>query len=316
MKKILFILLMLVVAITAYNQSSRQVNHGDNNPNREQTNSNAKSSTTRSGSQLEKRSPATSNQSPTTQRQPNTGTNTTSHSGTTTNSNENTRRSENIRNREYSQPVRTPVNTEPERHQSQQDNSWDHRSSNPNQPVNVNHTYPRHPEFREYESPRIDRERHVPIYHYDRPPVNREYREHHYVYRAPVNLYIYWSHDLYNNYVRMYPMVRTWDYPIGYRIESIPAYDADHYKGAVVTVYGSINEAYYSRATDEIFLYYGPYYPYQDFTVVIPGWVARQYSSRPEIFFNNQNLAVTGLITTFEGDPEIVIKEPFQLNLY
>ena len=120
------------------------------------------------------------------------------------------------------------------------------------------------------------------MHHYDHPPVSREYREH-YVYRAPVGLNIFWTNAMFHQYIRIYPTV-NWDYPIGFRIKSIPAYDADHYRGEVMTVYGQISEVFYSRETDEYFLYSGPYYPYQDFTIVMPGWVARQFSPRPSFF--------------------------------
>jgi hypothetical protein len=86
--------------------------------------------------------------------------------------------------------------------------------------------------------------------------------------------------------------------------------------GDVMTVYGRVKEVFYSITTDEYFLYFGAYYPYHDFTVVMPGWMARQHSRRPERYFDNNYIAVTGLITSFEGKPEIVLKESFQLNFY
>lgn len=114
----------------------------------------------------------------------------------------------------------------------------------------------------------------------------------------------------------MYPMVTHWTYHSGYRISNVSAYYAEYYMGDVATVYGKVKEVYYSRSTDEYFLYFGAYYPYHDFTVVMPGWVARQYSARPDRYFEHNYIAVTGLITSFEGKPEIVVKESFQLNFY
>jgi hypothetical protein len=111
-------------------------------------------------------------------------------------------------------------------------------------------------------------------------------------------------------------MVTYWNYYPGYRISNVSAYFAEYYMGEVMTVYGKVKEVFYSRSTDEYFLYFGAYYPYQDFTVVMPGWIARQYTRRPERYFENDYLAVTGLITSFNGNPEIVVKEAFQLNRY
>ena len=117
-------------------------------------------------------------------------------------------------------------------------------------------------------------------------------------------------------YCRMYPEVNHWYYNRGYHIEMVSSYFADYYIGEVMTVYGEVSEVYYSPRTDEYFLYYGPYYPYQDFTLIIPGYIARRYSPHPERYFERQYMAVTGLITNYDGQPEIVVRESFQLHPY
>jgi hypothetical protein len=114
----------------------------------------------------------------------------------------------------------------------------------------------------------------------------------------------------------MYPVVGHWHYHEGYRIANVSAYFAGYYMGDVVSVYGRVSEVYYSRETDEYLLYYGAYYPYNDFTVIMPGWIARSYSRRPARFFTNREVAVTGLVTSFNGEPEIVVKESFQIHFY
>jgi hypothetical protein len=182
-------------------------------------------------------------------------------------------------------------------------------------PVN-NPTGVTHPRVVEYTSPRVYREPHRVVHYYHTPPPSREYRSIHYLYRRPVNLEIYWTPVMYRRFLNIYPMVTYWNYYDGYRIEMISAYDATYYRGNVMTVYGQVSEVYYARETDEYFLYFGAYYPYQDFTVIIPGSLARSYSHRPDRFFDNQFMAVTGLITTFNGEPEIVVRENFQINLY
>ena len=121
---------------------------------------------------------------------------------------------------------------------------------------------------------------------------------------------------MHRHYIEMYPEVRYWNYSIGYRINSVSAYYADYYVGEVMNVYGKVYDMYYAYETDEYFLYFGAYYPYHDFTIVLPGEIARQYSRRPMNFFMNQYIDVTGLITAFEGKPEVVVKRNFQLNVY
>ncbi len=165
-------------------------------------------------------------------------------------------------------------------------------------------------------SSRVYRGSHQVTHVYHTPPQAKSYRVKHYSYRRPVHVDIIWTRDMHRNYLRMYPDYHYYNYSYGYRINSISAYDADYYIGDVKNVYGEITEVYYARESDEYFLYVGPHYPYQDFTVVVPGHIARNYSRRPEYYFNHEYINVTGLITAFEGKPEIVVKRNYQLNVY
>ncbi len=158
---------------------------------------------------------------------------------------------------------------------------------------------------------------HRPIkYHYERPPRPRKHRARWYPYRKPHRFDIYWSIEMRHNYFRIYPSVKSWRYPIGYRIPTISAYNALYYNGEVMNVYGKVYEVFYSGSTDEYFLYFGAYYPYHDFTVVMPGWIARRFNSYPEEYFEREHIIVTGLITSFNDSPEIVVKEIGQLRVY
>jgi hypothetical protein len=154
------------------------------------------------------------------------------------------------------------------------------------------------------------------VHHYKRPPRPREYRAKRFPYRRPPRIHIYWSLNMRRDYLRFYPVVTTWRYPVGYRIPTISAYDALYYSGEVMSVYGKVYEVFYSAGTDEYFLYFGAYYPYHDFTVVLPGWIARRYSSYPEGFFRREHVIVTGLITSFNDIPEIVVQGEGQLRVY
>jgi hypothetical protein len=108
----------------------------------------------------------------------------------------------------------------------------------------------------------------------------------------------------------------SWRYNRSYRIRTISAYDAYRNIGDLRRVYGKVIDTYYASETDEYFLYIGEYYPYQDFTVVVPGYIARSYSRDPEWYFKKEHIAVTGLITVFEDKPEMVIKRKYQLEVY
>jgi hypothetical protein len=137
-----------------------------------------------------------------------------------------------------------------------------------------------------------------------------------YPYHVPPRVEIIWTVDLYNNYRYIYPDYNYWYYPIGHRVPTISAYDADRFIGEFARVYGRIYEAWYSYETDEYFLYFGEPYPYQDFTVIISGRDARRFSRRPERYFAGRHIAVTGIVSIFEGKPEMVVREKHQVDIY
>ena len=114
----------------------------------------------------------------------------------------------------------------------------------------------------------------------------------------------------------MYPDFHYWYYPVGYRIVTVPAYRAYFHMGEVRNVYGRIHEVWYSWSTDEYFLYFGGNYPYHDFTVILSGKHARRFSRHPEMFFTGQYLWVTGLVSNFDGKPEIIVMRRSQVHLY
>jgi hypothetical protein len=195
-------------------------------------------------------------------------------------------------------------------------------------PVNVNRTAKGHPIQQGPNPPLPPKDR--PVYHstrkfieprpvrhhYVRPPRPREYRARRYPYRQPLGIHILWTNNMRLEYIRIYPEVKRWYYTVGYTIPTISAYDALYYTGEVMNVYGKVYEVFYSARTDEYYLYFGAYYPYNDFTVVLPGWIARRYSSYPESYFERQHIIVTGLISTFDDKPELVVKRESQINLY
>lgn len=316
MKKMMLILVMLLIAATSYNQTSRKSANSKETATKRPSRSEQVSrsgSSSNAHAQQERRTETRSNEqrnnreATRTAKQPNTSRSTTrqvSNSGSSGRSSDrsstttNTRRSTTTTNRSTSRS--STVVADPASRNYHTDRPADHRNR----------------QVVEYSSPRTYRSTHQVHHHYSTPPRSIEYRRVHYVYRRPSYIEFYWTPAMHRHFVEIYPMVHHWKYRNGYRIDMISAYDAMYYRGEVMTVYGRVNEVFYSRNTDEYFLYFGPYYPYQDFTVVIPGYLARSFSRRPERFFTNRDMAVTGLITTYEGEPEIVVKRDFQINLY
>jgi hypothetical protein len=169
-------------------------------------------------------------------------------------------------------------------------------------------------ERKNYNTPDRNRAHHE-VY-VDHRPGPIEYRRIYHPYYAPADVHVYWTPRMYHEYLMIYPEYNYWYYPNGFMIRTISAYDAMYYIGEVVNVYGRVYETWYSRKTDEYFLYFGARYPYQDFSIIIRGNKARQFSHRPEIFFEGRYIWVTGLISLHRGQPEMIVMKKHQIHLY
>jgi hypothetical protein len=167
-----------------------------------------------------------------------------------------------------------------------------------------------------YASSRVYTGNHKTVHPYTTSNFCTTYPTTHTIYRTPTYVNIIWTPNMHTHYIKMYPSARNINYRYGNRIEQISANKAEYFIGEVKNVYGMVTEIYYSQQSDEYFLYMGAYYPYQSFTVVVPGNIARKQSYRPGNYYLNQHLNVTGLLTAFDGKPEIVVKASNQLNLY
>jgi hypothetical protein len=146
--------------------------------------------------------------------------------------------------------------------------------------------------------------------------VPSRYKTKHQQYRVPKHANVTWSDRMYREYRVLYPDYHSWYYPTGYRIVTVPTYRAYFHIGEVRNVYGRIHEIWYSWKTDEYYLYFGNTYPYQDFTVILPGNQARRFNRNPELYFSGRYIWVTGLVSTFNGRPEIMVLRKHQVHLY
>ena len=146
-------------------------------------------------------------------------------------------------------------------------------------------------------------------YHYN------TYVNHYRVLYYPSFGHIYWTRSMYHDYRRWYPEFH-WRYNYGYMIQTISVFDAKYNLGEVAMVYGRVYASWYNSESDDYLLFFGGDFPNQEFTAVVPGHVARKFSWRPEEYFLGEHVTITGLITTFDGIPEIVVKNKTQLRLY
>jgi hypothetical protein len=160
------------------------------------------------------------------------------------------------------------------------------------------------------------------IYHNVYPAMRINVHHHHdtYVHHYQVLYYpayhdIFWTRSMYRDYCLWYPNYQ-WRYNYGFRIQTISVFDAKYNMGEVAMVYGRVSGTWYNNETDDYLLFFGGEYPYHQFTVILPGNVARRFSWRPERYFLGEHMTVTGLITTYDGIPEIIVKNKRQVGLY
>jgi hypothetical protein len=120
---------------------------------------------------------------------------------------------------------------------------------------------------------------------------------------------------MYRDYRDWYPDYH-WSYHYGDRIQTISVFNAKYNLGEVAMVFGRVYATWYNDDTDDYLLFFGGEYPYQQFTVVLPGRIARRFNWRPDRYFLGVHLTVTGLITTYDGIPEIIVKNSRQVGIF
>lgn len=322
MRRNILLLVMLLTAATAYNQSSRrtsnsrttarkQIRHATSEPSNQKhsasdsnNNQNRRSVTTDRNSKVrnnqtgisgDSRVPVYKNSAAATRH--------TRHGNTSVNNSQNINKASSPGSGHY-----TRVNRTHGKASSKAIHSSAHRQPH----GSLSGTIKR----REYASPRIYRKRREVIHHYQKPSGNREYRASHHACRKPLYVNIHWTPKVRHHFTEIYPFCDFRHHSPEYRIPAVSSYYTPHYMGNVMHVYGQVHEVFYSLDSDEYFLYFGACYPYHDFTMVLPGWIGRKYSRYPERYFLEKDVVVSGLITSFHGEPEIVVKRSFQINLY
>jgi hypothetical protein len=159
-------------------------------------------------------------------------------------------------------------------------------------------------------------------YHNVYPAVNVHVHHHHdtylHNYRVlyyPPSMNIYWTRNMFRDYSTWYPNY-NWRYDYGYRIQTISVFDAKYNLGEVAMIYGRVSATWYNEETDDYLLFFGGDFPYQQFTAVLPGRIARKFNWRPENYFLGKHLTITGLLTTYDGIPEVIVKNGRQVGIY
>lgn len=94
--------------------------------------------------------------------------------------------------------------------------------------------------------------------------------------------------------------------------EYITPEEAQSYIGEVKTVCGVVAGTKYAIKSkgQPTFLNLGQPYPHHVFTIVIWGSDRHKFKHRPEVYYKNKKVCVTGLITEYRGEPQIIIHAP------
>ncbi len=96
----------------------------------------------------------------------------------------------------------------------------------------------------------------------------------------------------------------------------IPAREASNHIGEFATVCGTVETAHFAYRSkgQPTFLDFDAPYPNEDFSVVIWGSDRTNFSIRPEVAYRDKAICVTGQISTYRGAPQVIVREPNQIE--
>jgi hypothetical protein len=97
----------------------------------------------------------------------------------------------------------------------------------------------------------------------------------------------------------------------------VPDSEAHRHVGKVVTVCGHVDDtAWMERVRGRpTFLNLGGTYPQHTFTVVIWDDVRGRFETAPHVMFAGAEICVTGLVETYKGKPQIVLRDPKKIEI-
>jgi hypothetical protein len=99
--------------------------------------------------------------------------------------------------------------------------------------------------------------------------------------------------------------------------ETISPEDAAKFIGQQKTVCGTVASAHYAARSkgQPTFLNLNKPYPNQIFTVLIWGSDRGKFEKPPEVLYSGKEICVTGMIQSYRGGPEIIVKDPSQIKV-
>ncbi len=104
---------------------------------------------------------------------------------------------------------------------------------------------------------------------------------------------------------------------LAYAQETISPEDASRFIGQQKTVCGMVASTHFAAKSRKqpTFINLGRPYPNQVFTVLIWGSDRSKFETPPEMLYSEREICVTGMIQSYNGRPEIFVKEPAQIKV-
>jgi DNA/RNA endonuclease YhcR with UshA esterase domain len=102
-----------------------------------------------------------------------------------------------------------------------------------------------------------------------------------------------------------------------YSQDTITPEDASKFIGQQKTVCGTVASAHYAAKVkgQPTFINLDKPYPNQIFTALIWGSDRSKFEKPPETLYSGKEICATGMIQSYQGRPEIVVKEPGQITV-
>jgi hypothetical protein len=99
--------------------------------------------------------------------------------------------------------------------------------------------------------------------------------------------------------------------------ETISPEDAAKYIGETKSVCGTVASAHYAAKVkgQPTFINLDKPYPNQFFTVLIWGSDRGKFEKPPETLYSGKEVCVTGMIRSYQGKAEIIVKDPGQIKV-
>jgi len=104
---------------------------------------------------------------------------------------------------------------------------------------------------------------------------------------------------------------------LAYSQDTIIPEDAAKFIGQQKTVCGMVASAHYATRSkgQPTFINLDKPYPNQAFTVLVWRSDRDKFEKPPETMYSGKEICVTGMIQSYQGRPEIIVKDPSQIKI-